>query len=137
VALRAGPENDRRCRDRVAGFRSLLPDATVAYAPTWYRESATPVARTLLCREPAGVFACNDRLAQAVLEAASERRVATPVLFGFDDAPIAADLHLSTIAIPWSQLADTAAQTAHRRIAGDEATASHVMLAPRPVVRLT
>jgi DNA-binding LacI/PurR family transcriptional regulator len=121
----------------VEGFCSVLPRARVVHAASWFRDDAIVQARELMSTNPAGVFACNDRLGQAVLEAAVEAGCPTPVLMGFDDAPVAERLHLSTIAIPWTALAREATQLAIRRITGDRSTASHVVLAPRPVMRLT
>jgi LacI family transcriptional regulator len=90
-----------------------------------------------LTSRPEAIFACNDRLAQAVVEAAAELEISLPVLFGFDDAPVAETLHLSTISIPWDELADAIATTAKQRLAGDTTPSIHRLLSPRPVIRLT
>jgi hypothetical protein len=137
VGVLAGPRGDARGERRVAGFKSILERAVIMHAPTWFRDDALPRAKQLLGKSPAGVFACSDRLAQSVLDAAVLLGSPAPVLFGFDDAPIAEERHLSTIAIPWHALASAATEVALRRLAGEAVTASHLILAPRPVVRLT
>lgn len=137
VAVLAGPKDDPRSGRRVEGFLSILPGARVTHAPNWFRDDARSKALRLLETRPAAVFACNDRLAQAILDAATVLGMSTPMLFGFDDAPIAEQLHLSTIAIPWSAMADAAVSVATRRLSNDEMTAAHLILRPRPIVRLT
>jgi hypothetical protein len=136
IAVLAGPADDRRSSDRVQGFVSVLA-AQVRHSPTWYCADALPAARTLSRTRPAGVFACNDRLAEAVIQACQELGEPLPVLFGFDDAPIAEVLHLSTIAIPWQQLAASVTAMVDRRLAGDRSPASHLTLTPKPILRLT
>ncbi|HEV7301539.1 MAG TPA: substrate-binding domain-containing protein [Tepidisphaeraceae bacterium] len=137
VAVLAGPWDDARSAMRVSGFTSRVTPASVIHTTSWFREDAIGPAQAVLATRPDGVFACNDRLAQALLEAASESRLRVPVVFGFDDAPVAEALHLSTIAIPWQELANTVAATAVRRIGGDTSPAFHLLLSPRPIVRLT
>ncbi len=137
VGVLAGPESDARSARRVEGFCSVFQKAPVIHASSWFRDDGLTPARRLLSSRPAAIFACNDRLAQAVIDAAADMGLATPVLFGFDDAPVAEQLHLSTIAIPWASLAEAAMAVALRRLSGDVTTASHLVLAPRPIVRLT
>ncbi|MEP0763637.1 MAG: substrate-binding domain-containing protein, partial [Chloroflexota bacterium] len=60
------------------------------------RAAAMAVAPRLFASEPDGVFCCNDRLAQGLLLAAARHGRALPHIVGFDDAPIAAQLNLST-----------------------------------------
>ena len=137
VAVLAGPWNDARSAMRVSGFSARLTPTSVVHTASWFREDALAPAQAILATRPDGVFACNDRLAQAMLEAATASRMRVPVLFGFDDAPVAETLHLSTIAMPWQELAASVAATAARRIGGDTSPAFHLLLSPRPIVRLT
>lgn len=140
VAVLAGPAGDARSSQRVAGFLSVLPDAQVTHAPNWFSDDAKPAALALIGSRPDACFACNDRLAEAVLDAArTDANDARPpsVLIGFDDAPIAEKLHLSTISIPWDDLAAAVSATLARRLAGDTSTACRLVLSPRPVRRLT
>ena len=137
VVVFAGPPNDVRSQQRIAGFMGRFAKARLFHSPTWFRDDALAPARAVLAAAPDGIFACNDRLAQAVLEAAAAAGVCTPLLFGFDDAPVAELLHLSTISIPWTQLASSVATMAAVRLRGEVQTASHLLLSPWPVVRLT
>jgi DNA-binding transcriptional regulator YhcF (GntR family) len=133
LIILAGPKGDARSDLRVAGFLSVCK-ARVVHAPSWYYESALPTAQVVLGHRPSAIFACNDRLAQAVLETGKQN---VPPIVGFDDAPIAEALHLTTIAIPWREVVDTATQIVIQRITQRGGTASHTLLMPRPIVRLT
>ena len=62
-------------------------------------------------------------------------KLALPPLVGFDDAPIAETLNLTTIAIPWDELIDGVVRVVKRRLAGDRATSSHQVFNPRPILR--
>jgi DNA-binding transcriptional regulator YhcF (GntR family) len=136
LAVLAGPTDDPRSNARAAGFESVAR-ARRLHAPSWFYDDALPIAMRLFEHKPEGVFACNDRLAHAVITAASRLGLPTPALIGFDDAPIAEALHLSTISIPWSEFASAVVATVQRRLAGDASTPHRLMLAPRPIMRLT
>jgi DNA-binding LacI/PurR family transcriptional regulator len=56
-------------------------------------------------------------------------------VIGFDDAPVAEQLDLTTISIPWDELAKNVVEVAQKRISGDTSTAITRILAPRPVMR--
>ena len=136
IMLIAGPRGDVRSELRMNGFLSVMR-ADVIHAASWYVEGATLAARAVMDASPAGVFTCNDRIAQAVIEEAHLRHISPPPLVGFDDAPIAETLHLTTIAIPWRELVDAVTSIVTRRMSAQLSTASHTLLAPRPIVRLT
>jgi DNA-binding LacI/PurR family transcriptional regulator len=55
---------------------------------------ALGVADKALAAGPDGIFCCNDRLAQAVLQRAADREMPRPLIIGFDDAPVAQRLNL-------------------------------------------
>lgn len=130
----AGPPDDPRSRARVAGFLSILRAETI-HAGGWYLEDGLKLASRVLAREPAGIFCCNDRLAQAILSVCDAQQKPRVPIVGFDNAPIAEQLHLTTIAIPWEELAAGAIAVLRKRLAGDPATASHQIFAPRPILR--
>ena len=130
----AGPRRDRRSRERVAGFTSEL-EARVYYASSWFAAAADAVAPRVLRSEPAGVFCCNDRLAQGLLAAADRLGLAAPPVVGFDDAPVAARLKLTTVAIPWPELIDGVLQRVRARVDGERGPASHLLLYPQLVQR--
>lgn len=135
VMILGGPKTDLRCRDRVRGFQEMVPDSEVFFSDSWFYEDGHKAAGPLLRKKPSAVFCVNDRLAQALLDVARQYRLAPPRVIGFDDAPVAEQLNLTTMAIPWEELADNVVEIAQKRIAGDTSTASTRILAPRPVVR--
>ena len=132
-AVLAGPEGDPRSDVRVAGFLSIAK-AAVVHSPTWFADDAMKVASKAIRLGPDGVFCCNDRLAEAVIATAGGTSLAPP-LVGFDDAPIAARLNLSTIAIPWTELVEGAARIIRARLHGDASNASRQVFAVSPVIR--
>lgn len=136
LVVLAGPKHDRRSAARVAGFQSKLgTKAKVVWAGGWYLQNGLSVAQRVLDANPGGIFCCNDRLAESLYTVASQRP--RPAVIGFDDAPVASQLGLTTIAIPWDELVSAAVQIVHARLAGDTALASHRILTPRPCIRWT
>jgi len=132
LAILAGPKEDRRSQQRVAGFQSLSPKSEVFWAESWYAESALRLANRIAAKNFAGVFCCNDRLAEALLASGT-----TAAVVGFDDAPVAEQVNLTTIAIPWSEMVAGAVDIIRRRIAGNTGAAAKLIFAPRPVMRAT
>ena len=130
----AGPRNDPRSHLRVAGFQSQTR-ARVLYAGGWFQEDGKRPAARLLQAGHRGLFCCNDRLAEAVILVAKKSGVDCPPLVGFDDAPVAAQLNLTTIAIPWAELIAGALAAIKRRLHEAAGTSSHQIFMPRPVVR--
>jgi len=136
LGVLAGPRDDARCKDRVRGLASTGP-AFVAYAKGWDDEPGLAAAARLMRRRPAGVFCANDRLAEALLRWLAEHRrpAEHPPVVGFDDAPIAEQLNLTTIAIPWRAMVDATVDICHIRFADREHTPAHRILNPHPVIR--
>jgi DNA-binding transcriptional regulator YhcF (GntR family) len=132
----AGPKSDVRSRQRVAGFVDHAREPRVVYAESWYLEAGRERADEILALKPAGIFACNDRLAQAVLLEARERGEVPP-LVGFDNAPVAEQIGLTTIGIPWETLVADAVELIAARIGGDASAAKLITLAHEAVVRRT
>jgi DNA-binding LacI/PurR family transcriptional regulator len=85
--------------------------------------------------KPDGVFCCNDRLAEAMIRHCLQGTAPRPAIIGFDDAPIAAALHLNTIAIPWSELVGAAVKMISLRMSGDRSAAIRQVVAPLPIQR--
>jgi len=136
VMILGGPRADQRCLDRVHGFQEVIPRAEIYFADSWFYDDGLLAAGPLLEKKPDVVFCANDRLAQALLDAAGEDgRPAGLRVIGFDDAPVAEQLDLTTISIPWDELAKNVVEVAQKRISGDTSTAITRILAPRPVVR--
>ena len=133
-AVVAGPEGDERSARRVAGFLSVQKAAVVS-ANGWYFDQAILVAEQAVARGTRGIFCCGDQLAAAVVRWCDEQGRARPQVVGFDDAPVAETLNLTTIGIPWEELAAGVAQVVKRRLSGDRGASSHQMFQPRPVIR--
>ncbi|MCC6353672.1 MAG: substrate-binding domain-containing protein [Verrucomicrobiae bacterium] len=131
----AGPRGDPRSDARVAGYRTIFPAAPVFHARSWYREGAEVAARRILVRKPLGVLCANDRLAEAVARAALQAGPDRPHLIGFDDAPVATELHLTTIAIPWDELVASATRIIAARLRADSHPAKQLILQPHAVTR--
>lgn len=132
-----GPEDDVRCLQRVAGFRAHAPGTRVIHAGSWYVEAGHDRAQAVLGLNPPGIFACNDRLAQAVIEFHRANKRELPPLVGFDNAPIAERLRLTTIGIPWSEMVKHAAERIAARLQGSTAAGRLTILPHEPVARLT
>lgn len=135
LAVLAGPKDDARSVQRVAGFVSNIPKARICWAGSWFYDDARRAAPRLLKGNPDAVFCCNDRLAEGVIRHCQENRLPVPEIMGFDDAPIAEELNFSTVSIPWPELADAAMAVIRKRLRGDTATASRQIFTPRPVIR--
>lgn len=135
-AVLAGNIEDPRSRQRVEGFLSVLP-ATVIHAASWFYADGMAVAQRVVEQGSSGIFCCNDQLASAVVEWCRQHERKLPPLVGFDDAPVAESLNITTIAIPWEELVDGVSQLARRRMSGDRATSSRQIFNPRPVIRGT
>src|SRR5690606_1573830 len=108
-------------------FKSNAPKATEFWAKSWFAEEAARVAPQVAGDRFAGVFCCNDRLAEALLGAGT-----TAAVVGFDDAPVAERLNLTTIAVPWAEIVAGAVEVVRRRLAGGTAAAAQLIFAPRP-----
>lgn len=132
-----GPRNDGRSQRRVAGFLAHAEGARVVWADSWFLEDSRRAAAETLAAKPAGVFACNDRLAQALLRSCRAARVTPPPVIGFDNAPIAEQIKLTTVGIPWTILVDHAVELIAARLAGGLQPARLVSLPHEPVLRRT
>ena len=137
IVVLAGPQSDQRCVDRVRGFQEVIPHAQVTFANTWFYEDGIHAVEPILEGKPDVVFCANDRLAQALLDTVEKRILPLPKVIGFDDAPIAEQFNLTTIAMPWQEIADNVVEVVQKRMGGDTSTASYRLLAPRPVMRAT
>lgn len=133
----AGPADDKRSANRVDGFLSRLPRGRVLSAGGWYREDGAKVASRALAIGKDGIFCVNDRLAEALLLHCHTHKVRHPPIIGHDNAPVAEELHLSTIAIAWEEMTTVAVETIRGRLAGHSGNAHHTILTQRPVYRLT
>ena len=134
MAVLAGPRNDARSAARVSGFLSVA-QAAVFHSRTWFYDAGLSVADEVLAGRPEGIFSCNDRLAQAVLRRTADRGIPRPLIIGFDDAPIAHWLNLTTMAIPWDELVAAAVGAVKRRQLQPFSSAIAQLVSTRLVVR--
>jgi DNA-binding transcriptional regulator YhcF (GntR family) len=138
LAILAGPKDDRRSAQRVEGFLTAAPSARVIHAGGWFLEHGRAATPKLMDDDVQGVFCCNDRLAQGLLAELEARQIRPiPHIVGFDNAPIAEALHLTTIAIPWEQFVAESAEVVKSRLGGDTSPARQIILSLRPHARLT
>jgi LacI family transcriptional regulator len=120
-------------QDRLAGYRRALTERDVPYDERLVAEGGhdpshvrVGVERLLaLSPGPEAIFAASDQVAMIVLGAlqAAGRRVPDDVaLLGFDDLPVAALLHptLSTVSVPFRELAEGACHRLLAQIQGNE-----------------
>lgn len=130
----SGPADDARSRLRLEGFLSVLP-AKVVVAGNWFYDHGYRAAEQVLKAARSGIFCVNDQLAAGILGWCRDHRRSTPPIIGFDDAPIAETLNLTTIGLPWDEMLDGVVRTAKRRLAGDRSASSRQMFHPKPTVR--
>jgi DNA-binding transcriptional regulator YhcF (GntR family) len=131
-----GPPADARSQSRIDGFRQIFPSAQLVEARTWFLSSAVRnIAAPLSSLRADALFCCSDRLAQATLICYQKFKIPAPTVIGFDNAPVAETLNLSTIGIPWEEVARAAAAVLKKRLEGQTDHASAIVLPPIPVIR--
>ncbi|GIT80859.1 LacI family transcriptional regulator [Leifsonia sp. LS1] len=118
VAILAGPGELITVRDRVEGFRSVLPAASVVHT-TFTREGGHRAMTELLASgaRPECVFAVSDVMAigaMAALRAAGITPGADIGVAGFDDIPLVADVTpaLTSVSLPLADLGARALELA-------------------------
>jgi DNA-binding LacI/PurR family transcriptional regulator len=136
-AVLSGPPGDQRSLSRVNGFLSRLPGAKVIAGGGWFGDNIASVAQPALRAGADGIFCVNDRIAAALLECFRRAGITPPAVVGHDNASLAEQWHLTTIAIPWEEMAASALEVIRQRLRGDSGPARQVILAQRPVFRLT
>ena len=135
-AVIGGPASDPRSQSRIDGFRQIFPSAQVIEAGTWFFRSAVQnIAAPLSFLRADALFCCSDRLAEAALICYQKLKIPLPMVIGFDNAPVAETLGLSTIGIPWEEVARAASAVIKKRLDGRTDHASAIVLPPVPVIR--
>lgn len=147
-AVVAGTPRHQYSQARVDGFRSALAshgldgEALAVGYGEWRRTGGAEAARALLGGpdRPTAVFACSDRMALGVFDAAAERGLRIPhdlSVVGFDDLPEARWLTpgLTTVRQPVREMAELAARTLLRLVAGEELQVPRVELQTRLIER--
>ncbi|QQE12020.1 substrate-binding domain-containing protein [Planctomycetota bacterium] len=131
----SGPINDLRSIERVKGFKIRAQDAVVLHAGGWEASHGMRVAAQVARAKVDGLFCVNDRLADGVLNWLRKHKKPVPAVVGFDNAPVASELDLSTVAIPWAEFAEELRLMAERRLNEPEAPSRRVELVPKFIVR--
>ncbi|WP_090474096.1 LacI family DNA-binding transcriptional regulator [Nakamurella panacisegetis] len=127
---------------RLDGYRSALSAAGIAWNPDlvreadWTRAGAFDAATDLLAQAqpPTAIFACSDRMALGVYEAAASVGLSIPgqlSVVGFDDLPEARWLSpaLTTVRQPVREMGRTAATMLLRLLNGEELETQRLELA--------
>jgi DNA-binding transcriptional regulator YhcF (GntR family) len=134
-AILAGPSHEVKSIQRINGFRSILPQAKVVFAGSWFFEDGFRVASQALKTPLHGLFCCNDILAKGVIAYCKANAVKCPPMIGFDNDPIAEELNLTSIEIPEQKMVSEAMSIISKRLQGDSSPASRLILSCRPVIR--
>ncbi|MFI6599213.1 LacI family DNA-binding transcriptional regulator [Nonomuraea sp. NPDC050536] len=148
IAAIGGVPHHHYSQARLDGFRSALAvhglgDGTelVRYGNWGRTEAAAAVVELLdLPNAPTAVFACSDHMALGVFDVAAERGLRIPhdlSVIGFDDLPEARWLSpaLTTVRQPVREMAELAAGTLLRLIAGEAVQTPRVELETRLIER--
>ena len=130
-----GPASDMRSQRRIDGFRQIFPSAQLIVAGAGSSAMRTNIAAPLSSIQADALFCCSDRLAEAALSCYQKLQIHAPVIIGFDNAPVAETLGLSTIGIPWEEVARAATAVIKKRLDGQTAHASAIVLPLVPVIR--
>ncbi|MBB2968405.1 substrate-binding domain-containing protein [Leifsonia aquatica] len=129
-AVLAGPEELVTVRDRVDGFRSVVPAARVVHAEFTRAGGHRAMSGLLAAGDrPACVFAVSDVMAIGAMAALREAGIAPGAevaVAGFDDIPLVADVTpaLTSVALP---LADIGARALELALADDPSPAVPVV----------
>jgi DNA-binding LacI/PurR family transcriptional regulator len=126
-------------RDRLAGYRDAAVRAGIDWArvPVFQGVDSTPTegeagATAILTSRPrpTALICLSDRLAEGALTAARRVGIRVPAdlsIIGFDDAPGAARLSLTTVAQPTRRKGEIAAQALLDRLAGRHHDDAHTL----------
>jgi LacI family transcriptional regulator len=131
-AVLAGPEELITVRDRVEGFRSVVPEAVVVHGEFSRAGGQRAMAELLATgARPECVFAVSDVMAIGAMAALREAGVAPGEgvgVAGFDDIPLVADVTpaLTSVALP---LADMGARALELALADEPAEAGEPVAA--------
>lgn len=142
------PFNFVSSRDRCAGYRQALAEASLPFLPEYHwqgehgRQEAREMARELLAlpNPPTAVFAASDTQAIGVLEAAQDVGLQVPddlSVIGYDDIEIAEYLHLTNIRQPLFASGVEGVELLLESIVTSPSTPRQVLLPTKLIVRQT
>lgn len=148
IAIISGPSSHRCSRDRIAGYRSALEDAGIAFDPTLIRpgsfkqETGYEQACALLDlpEVPTAIFAGCDTQAMGAYSALRARGLSVPdsmSVVGFDDVAIASLVTpaLTTVRQPLVEMGRVATTMLLRQISGEPLDSMRVELTTTLIVR--
>ncbi|MFE7929013.1 LacI family DNA-binding transcriptional regulator [Streptomyces sp. NPDC057456] len=148
IAVIAGPRRKMCSSARVAGYRSALASAGVAYRPEYLRNGGfdeSVAHRRMqelldLPEPPTAVFVCSDRMALGAYLALAERGLRVPYdvsVVGFDDLPESrwTTPALTTVRQPLAEMAATGLRLLLRMMDGEHPEGTRTELSTRLVER--
>jgi LacI family transcriptional regulator len=121
IAIIAGPSFASSSRERLAGYKQALEEASIALDPSLIMESSFSIeagaeaaeAIMALDQRPTAIFAVNDNTAIGALSKLTNMGITVPgdiSLVGYNDIPIVSHLPtpLTTMRVPFDQIAAAA-----------------------------
>jgi len=135
IGVLAGPPGDERSRQRQAGFLSAEPTGTIYQAGSWGPAISARALCAIKTDQLDGIFCVNDRLAAALKSHFQKGNHTSPKLVGFDNAPVAIEKQIPSIAIPWQMFADHAVEKIRSRLGGSTAPPTNETLSIQPIIR--
>ncbi|MFJ9020477.1 LacI family DNA-binding transcriptional regulator [Streptomyces sp. NPDC102259] len=148
IAVIAGPRRKMCSSARVAGYRSALASAGVAFRPEYLRDGGfdeSVAHRRMqelldLPAPPTAVFVCSDRMALGAYLALAERGLRIPYdvsVVGFDDLPESrwTTPALTTVRQPLAEMAATGLRLLLRMMDGEHPEGTRTELSTRLVER--
>ncbi|MGW0870514.1 LacI family DNA-binding transcriptional regulator [Streptomyces sp. NPDC002740] len=148
IAVIAGPRRKMCSSARVAGYRSALASAGIAYRPEYLRNGGFDESiahRRMqelldLPEPPTAVFVCSDSMALGAYLALSERGLKVPYdvsVVGFDDLPESrwTTPALTTVRQPLAEMAATGLRLLLRMMDGEHPEGTRTELSTRLVER--
>ncbi|WP_406006107.1 substrate-binding domain-containing protein [Streptomyces sp. NBC_00637] len=148
IAVIAGPRRKMCSSARVAGYRSALASAGIAFRPEYLRNGGfdeSVAHRRMgelldLPQPPTAVFVCSDRMALGAYLALAERGLRVPddvSVVGFDDLPESrwTTPALTTVRQPLAEMAATGLRLLLRMMDGERPEGTRTELSTRLVER--
>ena len=146
IAIIAGPSFASSSRERLAGYKQALEEASIALDPSLIMESSFSIeagaeaaeAIMALDQRPTAIFAVNDNTAIGALSKLTNMGITVPgdiSLVGYNDIPIVSHLPtpLTTMRVPFDQIAAAALELLDTPLAaGNSAT---MLVAPTLIPR--
>ncbi len=146
IAIIAGPSFASSSRDRLAGYKQALEEASISVDPSLVVESSFSIeagaeaaeAIMALDQRPTAIFAVNDNTAIGALSKLTNMGIAVPgdiSLVGYNDIPIVSHLPtpLTTMRVPFDQIAAAALELLDMPLAAGKQT--KMLVAPTLIPR--